>query len=274
MRLKDKIVGDRLTVIAAGVAFYGLLASFPTLAALVSIVGLVVDPQQVSDHLRSLGSLLPPEAAEVLVGQLRDLVSTGSRALGLGFAGSLLLALWGSSAGMRVLMKALNAAYDVHESRSFVLRAGVSLLLALGAIFVVLFAMLAIVVVPGLIGWLGLDVVLQTTLQWLRWPIMAVTFWLGLVLLYRYGPDQRPPWSWADWGALVAVMLWLGGSSLFSWYVGNFGNFNKTYGSMGAVVVLLLWFLLSAWAVLLGAEINAIRQGRTGTGPAPGSGRS
>lgn len=266
LRLKDKIAADRLAVIAAGVAFYGLLASIPTLTAMVSIYGLVLDPEHISDQLRRLSSLLPPQAADLLVGQLRDLSRTGGGALGIGFAGSLLLALWGSSAGMRALMKALNAAYDVHESRGFLRQVGVSLLLALGAIIVVLIAIVAIVVLPAATQLLGLSGGLQTALQWLRWPIIAGAFWFGLVLLYRYGPDRaRAQWSWANWGALVAVLLWLFGSSLFSWYVGNFGNFNKTYGSMGAVVVLLMWFLLSAWAVLIGAEVNALRQGNSRT---------
>lgn len=268
-RLRDKIAADRLTVIAAGVAFYGLLASFPTLMAMVSIYGLVLDPRHIADQVQKLSSLLPPQAADFLVGQLRELVSTGSRTLGLGFVGSLLLALWGSATGMRALMKALNTAFGVHESRGFLLQVGVSLLLALGAMFVVLFAMLAILVLPVVIGLLGLEGVLRTALQWLRWPIIAGAFWLGLVLLYRYGPNRvRPQWSWANWGALVAVLLWLGGSSIFSWYVGNFGSFNKTYGSMGAAVVLLLWFLLAAWAVLIGAEINAIRHNQPTTNAA------
>ncbi len=262
LQLKDQVAADRLTVIAAGVAFYALLASFPTLTAMVSIYGLVLEPQQIEEQLRRLSSLLPPQAADVLTGQLRELSGTGSGALGLGFIGSVLLALWGSSAGMRALMKALNVAYDVHESRGFMLQIGLSLLLALGAMAVVLVAIVAIVVLPAVIDQLGLDGTLQTVLQWLRWPIIAAAFWFGLALLYRYGPDrERPRWSWANWGALAAVGLWLAGSAAFSWYVSNFGNYNRTYGSMGAVVVLLIWLLLSAWAVLLGAEINALRQG-------------
>ena len=263
MQLKDKIVAERLTVIAAGVAFYGLLAFIPTLSAMISIYGLVLDPQHITDQIESMSSLLPRQAAGVLIDPLRDLISTDRGALGLGFAGSLVLALWLSSAGMRALMKALNAAFEVRESRSFRRQIGISFLLALGAIFVVLLAMVAMVVLPVVIGWLGLGGALQSTMH-LRWPIVAAAFWIGLVLLYRYGPDRvRPQWSWANWGALIAVLLWLAGSWAFSWYVGNFGNYNRTYGSMGAIVVLLVWFLLSAWAVLIGAAVNAIRLSRS-----------
>ena len=258
LQLKQQVSDDHLTVVAAGVAFYGLLAAFPALAALVSIYGLVFDAQQIGEQVASLGTVLPPEAAQLIGAQLEQLNQTDRGALGLGFAGSLLLALWSSSAGVRALMKALNIAYDVEEKRGFIAIVLRSLLLALGAIFVVIVAIVAIVVLPALSGVFELPETLAAAIAWLRWPIIALAFWVGLVLLYRWGPCRdRASWSWLNWGASVAVPLWLIGSASFSWYVGNFGNYNKTYGSMGAVVILLMWLLLSAWSVLIGAEINA-----------------
>jgi membrane protein len=261
MRLKERIVAERIKVMAAGVAFYALLASMPALTAMVSIYGLVLDPQHISDQLRDLSSLLPPQAAELLMDPIQDLVDADHGSLGIGFAVSLVLVLWASSTGMRALMIAMNAAYGVRESRGVLRIIGMSLLFSGGAILVVLLAMVAIVVLPAASEVLGLGGALHSVFMWLRWPIIALAFWLGLVLLYRYGPDRETQArSWANWGALTAVLLWLGGSWAFSVYVGNFGRFNTTYGSMGAVVVLHLWFLLSAWAVLIGAVLNAVRQ--------------
>jgi membrane protein len=258
--LKEQISDDRLSVVAAGVAFYGLLAAFPTFTALVSVYGLVFDARQLSGHLDQLRQLLPPDAADLLIGQLLELNRAPRSALGLGVAGSVLLALWSSSAGMRALMKALNLAYGVRERRSVVAVVAVSVALALGAVLLIFMAIIAIVVLPLLSRLLGLGEGLRMALDWLRWPIIAAAFWVGLALLYRFAPCRdTAEWSWANRGAFAALGLWLGGSAIFSWYAANFGTYNATYGSMGAVVMLLLWFVISAWAVLIGAEINALR---------------
>jgi membrane protein len=136
----------------------------------------------------------------------------------------------------------------------------VSLLLALGGVLMIVTAIIAVVLLPALSGYLRLGETLQWAIDWLRWPVIAAGFWVGLALLYRFAPCRdRALWSWANWGALAAVVIWLGGSAIFSWYAASFDTYNKTYGSLGAVVMLLFWFILSAWAVLIGAEINAIR---------------
>jgi membrane protein len=255
-RIRNQVAEDRLTVIAAGVAFFALLAVFPALATLVSIYGLVFDPQAITQQLESLRGVVPGRAVDLMLGQVQFLQSHRG-ALGWGAAGGVLITLWTSSAGVRALIKALNAAYDINERRSFLKRAGLSLLLTLCAIGVVLVAIAAVVVLPASAGLAREGSWATGLIQVLRWPLVAAVFWLGAAVIYRYGPCRpRPAWRRVSWGAGAATLLWLVGSGLFSWYVSNFGRYNETYGSMGAVMILLLWFLLSAFAVLLGAEIN------------------
>ncbi len=267
-RIKDQIGKDRLHVIAAGVAFYGLLAIFPTLVALISTFGLAFNPDQMTRQLDILGRLLPHPAAELVVRQLRQLTGAGHGALGLGTLGSIVLALWAGSAGMRALMQALNVAYDLKEQRGYFHRFAVSLVLSSVAIVGMLLTATVIVLLPIVSGAAGLSDTVRHAIEWLRWPIVAASFWIALVLVYRYGPYRdKPRWSWLIWGAAVAVAIWLIASVLFSLYVKWFGTFNQTYGSMGAVVVLLLWFLLSAWAVLIGAEVDATLERANGSDP-------
>jgi membrane protein len=258
LRVKRQIAADHVLIIAAGVAFYALLAVFPALAALVSVCGLVLDPSSVTQQLESLRGVVPGQAVDLMLGQLQGLAQTPRGALGWGVAGGVLLALWTASAGVRALIKALNVAYDAEERRSFLRRAGLALLLTLCAIAVAIVALAAIVVLPAAQGFVGEDSWLRGAIQVARWPLVAVLFGLGAAVIYRYGPcRRRARWAWVIWGAVIATVLWLVGSAAFSWYVSHFGSYNRTYGSMGAVVILLLWFLLSSFVLLIGAEINA-----------------
>ncbi|CAN5820872.1 YihY/virulence factor BrkB family protein [soil metagenome] len=257
-RVMHQVSADRLSVIAAGVAFYGLLAMIPTLVAIVSIFGIAFDPQAMMRQVESLSRLLPDNAARLVHQLLLQLTGADRGALGFGTAGSIFFALWTSSTGVRALMQALNVAYDLKEWRSPMVCFGVSLMLAGLVIVGMLLSLTTIVLLPILGDVVALGDVARTAIGWLRWPIAAASFWIGLLLLYRFGPNRGPTrWSWMDRGAAVAIAIWLAASVLFSFYVRYFGTFNRTYGSMGAVVVLLMWFLLSAWAVLIGAEINA-----------------
>ena len=263
-RLKAQIKEDRLSIIAAGVAFYGLLAIFPALIALVALYGLAFDPRQVEEQVSALSGVLPPEAAEILLRQLRDLTTRGSTALGIGAIGGLLLALWSASAGMRTLMEALNVAYNEKERRSFFRFYGTALLLTLAAIIGTILAIVLVVAVPVVLTFLGLDDTLKWVISIAAWPVLIVMMLLGLSVIYRYGPCRRAArWRWVSWGAVVATVLWIIGSVLFSVYVTQFGNYNKTYGSVGAIVILLMWFLLSSYAVLIGAELNAEMERQT-----------
>lgn len=256
--LKDQVARDRLSIVAAGVAFYALLAVVPALAALVAIYGLVFDPQQVSRQIAALSGLLPPQALDILLGELQNLARIDRGSLGWGAAVGLALTLWSASKGVKTLLEALNVAYGERETRGFIRLNALALLLTLGAIVTAALAIAAIVVIPAVVAFVGLDDQLGGLVAYARWPILAAAAAGGIAVLYRYGPSRAAPsWSLVAWGAVLATALWLIGSALFSVYVSNFGNFNRTYGSLAALVVLLTWFLLSAYAVLIGAELNA-----------------
>jgi membrane protein len=264
-RVKRQIREDRLSIVAAGVAFYGLLAVFPALVALVGIYGLLADPAQIEQQVRALSAVLPPQASGVLLTQLHDLASTDRTALGIGAIGGLLLALWSASAAVRTLMEALNIAYDEEERRGFIGFYGTALLLTFGGIVAVVLAIGLVVALPALLNLLGLDWLVDAIVRLARWPLLALLAITGFAVAYRYGPSREAPrWRWVSWGAAIAVLLWLAGSAAFSLYVTRFGNYNETYGAAGAVVILLMWFLLSSYAILIGAEINAEMERQTG----------
>ena len=278
-RVKDQIKEDRLSILAAGVAFYGLLAVFPGLIALVAIYGLAFDPAQVEQQVGALRGVLPPQAAEVLLGQLHDLTTTDSTALGFGAVAGILLALWSASAGMRTLMEALNVAYDEDEKRGMIAFYGTALLLTLGAIFGTVIAISLVVAMPVALNFLGLGDALKWLISIGGVVILVITVMSGLAITYRFGPSRKTPrWRWVSWGAVIATLLWILGSVLVSIYVTRFGNYNETYGSVGAIVILLMWFLLSSYAVLIGAEVNAemerqTRKDTTSGGEKPMGGR-
>jgi membrane protein len=263
-RVKEQIRRDRLSIIAAGVAFYGLLAIFPGLVALVATYGLFADPVQIERHVASLSAILPPEAAQVVMAQLRDLVATDRTALGLGAIGGLLLALWSASAAVRTLMEALNVAYAEEERRGLIRFYGTALLLTFGGVIAVVLAIALVVGLPAFFKLIGLNWLVETVVSLARWPVLALLAIIAFAVLYRFGPSRaQPRWRWVSWGATIAVALWIFGSALFSLYVTRFGNYNETYGAAGAVVILLMWFLLSSYAILIGAEINAEMERQT-----------
>jgi membrane protein len=264
LRVKQQMSEDRLSIISAGVAFYALLSALPFLFALMSIYGLVFDPVQVMDQIGALRGVLPGDALDMVLGILQEMTRADNTALGLGVAGGVLLALWTASAGVRTMMEALNVAYDEREKRGFFKRVALSLALTLAAVIAGVVTFSAVVLLPAVVGFLGLGDFAETLVKLVRWPILAAMFWAGVVVMYRYGPSRdHPRWAWASVGAVVVTVLWLAGSALFSFYVSNFGNYNKTYGSMGAVVIMLMWLLITAYLVLIGAEINAETERQT-----------
>lgn len=252
---------DNIAIIAAGVAYFALLALFPSLVAMVSIYGLIADPGTVERQIAGLSGMLPPEALNIVTGQLKSITAAPTPGLGVGLIVSLLLTLWSASKGINALITALNITYDEEEHRGYLRLTGLSLLLTLGAILFFMVVLALVVGVPAFIASIDLPG-LGPAAKWLAgllpWPILAVAIMTALAVLYRYGPDRRQPkWRWVSWGAAAATLLWLLGSLAFSIYVANFADYNKTYGSIGAVVILLLWLNLGAYAVLLGAELNA-----------------
>ncbi len=265
LRVKGEVSQDNVSIVSAGVAFYALLAIFPALAALVSIYGLWADPSQVQQQLATVNTLLPGQAQGILNSQLGKVTEHANTALSLGAIGGVLLALWSATKGTKALITALNIVYDEEEKRSFLKLNAVALGLTLGAILFAVIGSALIVALPALLGYFGLQEHARLWIAGLRWPLLALAVIVALAVLYRYGPSRdEPRWHWVSWGAIAATVLWLLGSALFSFYVSHFGSYNETYGSLGAVIILLMWFYLTAFVVLLGAELNAEMEHQTG----------
>ncbi len=263
-RVYDGIQNDRVMLVAAGVTFYALLALFPATAALVSLYGLFADPSTINEHLRLVSGFLPDGALEVIGDQVKRIASQKGT-LGITFIGTLALALWGANAGTKAIFDALNIIYKEREKRSFVALTLQSLLFTVGAIALMLVALAGIVVVPVMLELLGIAQESGAALlSLLRWPLLYLLILLALACLYRYGPSRtEPQWRWVTWGSAIAGAIWIVGSLLLSWYVANFGTYNATYGSLGAVIGFMVWMWLSTIVVLVGAEINAEMEHQT-----------
>ena len=262
---------DNASLAAAGVAFYMFLSLFPGLAALVSLFGLVADPNSIGAQIAPFARLLPPEAMKLLNEGLAGFVesSTGAH-LSLALLAGVAAALWSARAAMSAVMLGLNIAFEETERRSFVVQTLLSLALTAGAVLFLGGALFALAVVPAVLAFLRLGPVVANLLAYGRWPVLAALVVLGFAVLYRFAPDRRHPrWQWISWGAGVAALVWLAGSAAFSLYVSNFGSYDATYGSLGAVAVLLLWFWVSALILLVGAEINAELEARDRTAGSP-----
>jgi len=264
LRVKSELSDDQVGIVAAGVAFYALLAVFPAITAMVSIYGLIADPADVGQILAQMKGALPGEAYDVLAGQLHQVAAGSGTALGFGVVAGILLSIWSANAGIKALMSALDIVYDQKETRGFFKLNGTSLLITFGAIVVALLAVGMVIATPVVLEALSLGGIAETLISLLRWPVLLIVFMTGLSVIYRLGPDRRnAQWRWITPGAVLATVLWLVGSIAFSFYVSNFGSYNKTYGSLGAVVVLLMWFWLTAFVVLIGAELNAEMEHQT-----------
>jgi membrane protein len=255
---------DRLMSVAAGVTYYALLALFPAVAALVSIYGLFADPATIQDHLAALSGVLPAGALDIIREQVVRIASAGEGTLGLSFVIGLAVSLWSANAGMKAIFDALNIVYDEEEKRSFVKLNLESLTFTLAAVGFILLSLAGIVVLPVLLDFVGLGSGLEWLLAIARWPVLLTVVLAGLAVLYRYGPSRdKAEWKWVTPGGIVAAVLWLVVSMLFSWYVANFGSYNETYGSLGAVIGFMTWIWISGIVVLLGAEINAEMEHQT-----------
>jgi membrane protein len=255
---------DNVPILAGGVAYFGFLAIFPTIIAALTLYGLVADPQTVAAQVRDLSAALPQQAQPIVADQLQSVASASGRALGVGLVISLLAALWSASSGTGNLVKAVNLAYDEDETRGFLKVRGIALLLTLGAIVFVLLTLALVAVVPVVLNALPLGPLGTLLAQVVRWLLLVAVVVVALAVVYRVAPDRdRPRFAWVTTGSLVATALWIVGSILFSLYVNNFGSYNKTYGTIAGVVVLMLWLYLTSYIVLLGAEINAESERQT-----------
>jgi membrane protein len=255
---------DNMPIIAGGVAFFGFLSLFPALIALLSLYGLVATPETVAQQVDDLSAQLPESAARIIEDQLNAIVANSGSALTFGLIVSILAALWSASGGVGNLITAVNLAYDEVETRKFVKLKLMSLGLVLGSIVFVMITFGLVAVVPAVLDALPLGVVGTILAQVVRWVLLLAVFAGALAVLYRVAPDRDAPrFSWVSLGAVVVTVVWALVSVGFSLYVDNFGSYDKTYGAIAGVIVLMLWLYLTCYLVLLGAEINSEAEHQT-----------
>jgi membrane protein len=264
LRIYQNISDHRVLALAAGMTFYSLLAIFPALAALVAIYGLFANPATISAHLNSLSGLLPAGTIDVARDQMTRVASKGGQALGSTFVVGLAFSLWSANSAMKSLFDTLNVVYGEREKRGFVALNALSLSFTVGAIAFVLVATAALVVLPVALSYIGLSDAATLLLQLGRWPALFVVLALALAFVYRHGPSREEArWRWISWGSALATILWIAASVLFSWYTANFGSYNQTYGSLGAVIGFMTWLWISAIVILIGAELDAEMEHQT-----------
>ena len=257
-RVMTEVSDNGLMTQAAAMTFYTLLSIFPALAMLVSLYGLIADPATIVGQINSMGLVLPGGAQELLMSQLKSLTSSGTSGLGWALLLSLATSLWTSNQAMKAMFNALNQVHEVEEKRSFIKLTALTLLCTAGTIVFMILALIGIVVIPAVLSFIGLGGVVDALLVWLRWPLLLVVITLLLAVLFRFGPCRsKVVWRWISWGSGFASIGWVIVSVLFSWYVANFGTYNKTYGSLGAVVGFMTWVWISSTVVLIGAQLDA-----------------
>jgi membrane protein len=263
-RTFSQVSDDRVLTEAAGITFYSLLALFPAIAAMVSIYGLFAEPATIGEHLGVVSSVVPGGGMEIIEEQVKRITSKGGAALGFGAIIGLLTALWSSNQAIKAMVDALNVVYGEREKRSFIHRTVLTLSFTVAGIVFILLAMGSVVVLPIALQFVGLGDTAETLLSLARWPVMLVVVGLFLACLYRFGPNRdKPKWRWVTWGSFVAALLWAAVSAGFSYYVTNFGNYNETYGSLGAVIGFMTWIWISSTVVLVGAELDAEMEHQT-----------
>ena len=275
IRTYHEVQNDRLLSLAAGVVFYSLVALFPAIAAGVSVYAFFSNTASIANHLSLAADIVPGASLDLLRDEITRIAGRNDGKLTFGFLLGLSIALWSANAGMKAIFDALNIIYDEEEKRGIVWLNLTSLFFTFCAIGGMLIALSAVVVFPLMLaafGWSSLDAPLMIGI--LRWPLMFVLVIVALAILYRYGPSRRiAKWRWLSVGSVFAAVVWLAVSVLFSWYLGNFANYNATYGALGAVVGLMMWMWLSTIVVLVGAELNSEIEHQTAIDSTVGSPR-
>jgi membrane protein len=264
VRTKTSTKADDAPLLAAGVAFYALLSLVPGLVALVSVYGLVADPADIERNVSDVLAAAPAEVRDLVEQQLESIVSGTSSGLRIGAIVGLALALWSASSGVKNLMTAVNRAYHETETRGFFKLRGTAILLTVILVVMGGAALCGLIVAPEAMSSEGGLGVARDVLMIARWPLAALVIIAGLAVIYRFAPDRdNPRWAWASPGAIVATVLWLAASAAFSIYTANFGQYNETYGALGAIVVVMLWLWIGAFAVIIGAEMNGEMERQT-----------
>ncbi len=264
LRVKDEIAADHVGLIAAGVAFYALLALFPAIAAAVALTGLFTEPGWLVSQIEGMAALLPQQATEIILTQAKEVAGSEEGGLGLAALVGIGLALYSASKGMASLIEGLNVAYDETEKRGFVMLTLVKLGLTVFLILGLLLAAAVSVAIPVALQFIHLGPATELLIQVVSWIVLLLLATAGLAFIYRKAPSRvDAKWRWVTPGAFVAILLWAAGSLAFGWYVSNFGSYNETFGTLGGAVVLLMWLWLSAFIILLGAELDAEIEAQT-----------
>ena len=263
-RVYEQVVEDRVMLVAAGAAFYLMLAIFPALGAFVSIYGFVADPTSIADQIAFLQGVLPSGGLDLISGQLQSLASQDPNALSLGLVLTLSVSLWSANNGVKTLFQALNIAYEEDEKRSFIKLNLVAFAFTLGFMIAIIVMIAVIGIVPAVLAILNLGSVSETLISIGRWAFMLALMVVGISLLFRFGPSRaHAKWRWINWGSIFATVVWLVTSMGFSFYLQNFADYNATYGSLGAAMGFMLWIWLSAVILIVGAELNAEMEHQT-----------
>lgn len=257
-RVVKAIMADRVTLIAAGVTYFLLLSLFPALGALVALYGFVADPTAIMAHIGFLAGVFPPGSFDLIMNQLTSLTQQATSTRSLAFFGGLLVAIWSANSGMKALFDAMNVAYQEDEKRSLVRLNLLSLGFTFCALVVAIILIAAIGVLPAVLKYLWLDDWQEFLARLARWPFIILVFGCGISMIYRYGPSrEEAKIKWLSWGVVFSTVLWLVASVLFSFYLENFANYNATYGTLGALIGLMVWVWISVVILIVGAEINA-----------------
>jgi membrane protein len=257
-RTYREMQSDRLLSIAGGVAFFILLAIFPAITALVSAYGLFFNPSIITNNLSLLNDVVPNNVLGIVHEQTSRIASNSGSALSITIVLSILISLWSAMSGVKAMIDALNVVYEQKETRGFIKLNLLALVFTLAGFAAFLLAIASIIVLPLVFSPFGLGSLPETLARVARWPVLLIVLLIGLAVLYRYGPDRRVArWQWVTVGSIFGAITWIVASFLFSWYLGNFANYNATYGSLGAAVGMMVWLWISATVMLLGAELNA-----------------
>lgn len=251
-------ISDRISLVAAGCAFYAMLALFPALTLLISFYGIWFDPLAIEPQLEVVARLLPAESFALIAARVRELAVTPRQRLGAGAAVSAAIALWSAASAIRALLGALNLAHRTKEQRGLLAFHATALVLTLGAIGAVAIGLGFLVALPTLLAAIGFPQRDALLLRAASLLLLLLAVLLAVAVLYRFGPARPPPhWRVLSPGAVLATLLWVVASAAFSLYVSNVAPYDRTYGALGAVIALLTWFYVSVYLILLGAELDA-----------------
>jgi membrane protein len=262
--LRDAVRDDEVPTLAAAMVYYGFLALFPGLIAVVSIYGLVSDPQAVADQIARLSDALPAAAADIIESQLTEIVSSSRAGLGIGLILSLAATFWSVSSGVAALVRGINGIFETTETRSFLQLRLLALALTAGLIVFAVVAVFIATALPATLRSLGWDSGAVSLVSVFRWIVLGAGAIAGLTVFYRVAPNRRGFTRWWSIGAVSAAVLWLVATLALNFYVAGFASYNDTYGALGGVIVLMLWMYVSSFIILLGAEVDAVREAGTG----------